>query len=466
MATTRIIPIHKNKGKSIAQCLHDRTAYATNSEKTEGGELVSAFACDSRTADAEFLLSKREYRILTGRVQERDVIAYQVRQSFKPGEIAPEEANRVGYEFASRFLKENHAFIVATHVDRKHIHNHIIWNSTNLDCTRKFRNFIGSFRAVRRLSDTICFEHGLSIIEKPKGKGVHYGKWLGAAKEPTLREQLCAAIDAAIAQKPNDLEAFLSLMEDAGYTVKRGAHIAFSTKGHPKNIRLRSLGEGYSEEDVRDVLSGAKTHEPQKKRNPLAPEKNRLLIDIDAKMQEGKGAGYERWAKVFNLKQLAQTVNYLKEHNLLDYDELICKTDDATNRYYTLSGKIKGAEKRMAEIAVLKTHIQNYVKTKDVYTAYRKAGYSKKYLSQHEGEILLHKAAKKAFDEAGTVRLPTIKSLQTEYAGLLSEKKKDYSQYRAARDEMRELQIHKAKVDEILGETSKKDVKKREEKSH
>ena len=142
MATTRIIPMHLNKGKTLAQCLADRTEYGMNPDKTEGGALISAFACEPETAVSEFALSKREYRELTGRVQESDVIAYQVRQSFKPGEVTPEEANRIGYEFAKRFLKGRHAFLVCTHTDKKHIHNHIYWNSTALDCTRKFKNHV------------------------------------------------------------------------------------------------------------------------------------------------------------------------------------------------------------------------------------------------------------------------------------------------------------------------------------
>ena len=176
MATTRIIPMHLNKGKTLAQCLADRTEYGMNPDKTEGGALISAFVCEPETAVSEFALSKREYRELTGRVQESDVIAYQVRQSFKPGEVTPEEANRIGYEFAKRFLKGRHAFLVCTHTDKKHIHNHIYWNSTALDCTRKFKNFIGSYRAVRRLSDLICAEHRLSVVENPQKHGLSYNK--------------------------------------------------------------------------------------------------------------------------------------------------------------------------------------------------------------------------------------------------------------------------------------------------
>ena len=185
MAVTRIMAMHLNKGRTIAQCLKDRTDYAKNPGKTKGGELISAFGCDPRTADAEFLFAKRQYRQFTGREPKNDVIAYQIRQSFKPGEVTPEEANRIGYEFAERFLKGKHAFIVATHTDRAHIHNHIIYNSTALDGTRKFKNFWLSTFAVQRLSDLICLEHQLSTIEyKPyreRQKRIVYPPKIGRA---------------------------------------------------------------------------------------------------------------------------------------------------------------------------------------------------------------------------------------------------------------------------------------------
>ena len=212
MATTRIIPMHLNKGKTLAQCLADRTEYGMNPDKTEGGALISAFACEPETAVSEFALSKREYRELTGRVQESDVIAYQVRQSFKPGEVTPEEANRIGYEFAQRFLKGEHAFLVCTHTDKKHIHNHIYWNSTALDCTKKFKNFIGSYRAVRRLSDLICAEHRLSVVENPQKHGLSYNKWRGGHDKLSNRDLLRMAIDAALEKQPQDFDALLALL--------------------------------------------------------------------------------------------------------------------------------------------------------------------------------------------------------------------------------------------------------------
>ena len=421
MATTRIMPLHVGKGRTESRAISDIIDYVANPKKTDNGRLITGYACDSRTADAEFLLAKRQYIAATGRVRGADdVIAYHVRQSFCPGEITPEEANRLGVEFAKRFIKGNHAFVVCTHIDKSHIHNHIIWSSVSLEYDRKFRNFWGSTKAVRRLSDTICIENELSIVENPKPHGKSYNKWLGD-------------------------QAKLS--------------------GWEKAARMDSLGEGYGLEDLRAVLLGKKAHTPRKKTVTQAePPKVNLLVDIQAKLQAGKGAGYTRWAKVFNLKQMAQTMNYLSENNLLEYAVLEEKAAAATAHHNDLSAQIKAAEKRMAEIAVLRTHIVNYAKTREVYVAYRKAGYSKKFREEHEEEILLHQAAKNAFDEMGVKKLPKVKELQTEYAKLLEEKKKTYAEYRHSREEMRELLTAKANVDRVLKMEVEQDVEK--EKDH
>ena len=456
--------MHINKGRTVAQCLTDRTSYAKNPEKTQGGELISSFACDPATVDAEFLFAKRQYRAVTGRDQKNDVISYQVRQSFKPGEVTPEEANRIGYEFAERFLKGRHAFIVATHTDRRHIHNHIIWNSTTLDCKGKFRDFRRSAMAVRRLSDLVCLEHRLSVIENPKRGNLSYDKWLEKEAKPSQREQLRQAIDAALEGRPADLEALLALLAGAGVEVqRRGKSISLRTETGKKFLRLDRLGEGYGEADLRAVLAGEKEHRPGRKQEVRRPEQRvSLLVDIEAKLRDRKGAGYARWASKFNLKQTAQTLAYLNQHQLLDYQVLSEKTAAATGRYHQLGDKIKAAEKRMAEIAVLRTHIVNYAKTREVYVAYRKAGYSKKFRAEHEADILLHQAAKRAFDELNIKKLPKMKDLQAEYAALLAEKKAAYTDYRKARDEMRELLAVKANVDQIMGRNGRDSAQEKE----
>ena len=280
MATTRIMPLHVGKGRTESRAISDIIDYVANPKKTDNGRLITGYACDSRTADAEFLLAKRQYIAATGRVRGTDdVIAYHVRQSFRPGEITQEEANRLGVEFAKRFTKGNHAFVVCTHIDKSHIHNHIIWSSVSLEYDRKFRNFWGSTKAVRRLSDTICIENGLSIVENPKLHGKSYNKWLGDQAKPSHRELLRVAIDNALSQSPADFEELLKLLQEYGCEVsKRGKSYRLKLSGWEKAARMESLGEGYGLEDLRAVLLGKKAHTPRKKTVTQAePPKVNLL---------------------------------------------------------------------------------------------------------------------------------------------------------------------------------------------
>lgn len=460
MAATRLIALHINKGKTVAQCLAARTDYTENAEKTKDGEYISSYECDPKTADEEFLLSKRQYQHITGRQQKNDVIAYQIRQSFKPGEITPEEANQVGYELAMRFTKGKYAFTVATHIDRAHIHNHIIYNSTSLDSTRKFRNFLFSGLAVQRLSDMICLEHGLSVITpKPyreRKKRTVY------PKKTSQRDELCVIIDEALQKKPKSMEELMQLIIDAGYEFKDGKHKGFRGKDQKRFIRLRSLGEEYSEEALLAAITGKSIHRNKNTSRQFhsAPRQFHMLIDIEAKLAEGKNGGYERWAKKYNRKQAARTVCLLKEKGVDNYEDLVAITDKLTTRFNDLSTGIKQREKRMAEIGVLQTHINNYSKTRNTYIAYRKSGYSKKFFEEHREDILLHKAAKDAFDQLEGKNLPTRKELNTEFHQLLSEKKKMYAEYHQIKKEKEEYLIAKQTVETILG------MDRRQEEEH
>ena len=291
MATTRIMPLHVGKGRTESRAISDIIDYVANPQKTDNGKFITGYACDSRTADAEFLLAKRQYIAATGRVRGADdVIAYHVRQSFRPGEITPEEANRLGVEFAKRFTKGNHAFVVCTHIDKSHIHNHIIWSSVSLEYDRKFRNFWGSTKAVRRLSDTICIENGLSIVENPNPHGKSYNKWMGDQAKPSHRELLRVAIDNALSQSPANFEELLKLLQESGCEVsKRGKSYRLKLSGWEKAARMDSLGEGYGLEDLRAVLSGKKAHTPRKKTVTQAePPKVKELQTEYAKLLEEK----------------------------------------------------------------------------------------------------------------------------------------------------------------------------------
>jgi len=449
LAATRLIALHKNKGKSVAACLKSRTDYVQNPDKTEHGELISSYECNPLTVDEEFMLSKRQYELVTGRRQKSDVIAYQIRQSFKPGEITAEEANKGGYELAMRFTKGKYAFIVATHTDRQHIHNHAIFNSTALDGSRKFRDFFFSALAVQRLSDLICLEHQLSVIEiKPYRK--RQKRTLYPPKESN-RDRLCGIIDSILAEKPKDYEDFLQKLEQQGYEVKRGKYTAVKGKGQKRFIRFRTLGTGYGEDEIKAVLEGKAKHQPYQKKQPKE-QPFQLLVDIQEKMAEGKSVGYKKWATKFNLKEMSKTLLFLQEQKISSADELQDRAAAATERYHAMGDSIKAAEARLTEIAVLKTHIINYAKTRPVYDAYRKSGYSKKFLEAHREEITLHKAAKAAFDEAGMKKLPKVKELDAEFSELLTKKKAAYPDYRKARNEMQELVRAQKNVERFFAE--------------
>ena len=460
MAATRHIPLHVNKGKTVAQCLADRTDYSQNASKTNDGEFISAYECDPKTADEEFLLTKRQYQHVTGRDQKNNVIAYQIRQSFKPGEITPEEANRVGYETAMRWTKGKHAFIVATHIDKAHIHNHIIYNSTSLDCTKKFRDFLRSGKAVQRLSDMVCLEHGLSVITpKPFKERI---KRTVFPKKRTQRDFLCEAIDAVLKDKPKQFEDFIKSLADLGFEFKDGKQPAFKGKDQKRFIRLSSLGEGYSKEELQAVISGKSLHRARGGSAKAPAQKQfQMIIDVQAKIAEGKTVGYEKWAKKFNRKEAARTVILLKEKGLGNYDDLVAHVEKLSARFDELSDSIKTAEKRIVEVQALLKHIDNYYDTRAIYVEYRKSGYSKKFFEEHRQEITHHKAAKKAFDELNLTKLPSRKSLYEEFHQLTMQKKKDYAEYRQVRKEREELLIAKQTVETILNIDKKKEQEKK-----
>ena len=465
LATTRLMSLHVGKGQTAGDAVKRALGYIKDPTKTENGILVTSYGCTPQTAEAEFMLMRREYLTITGRRRGKDdVLAYHLRQSFKPGEITPEEANRIGCELAKRFTHGQHAYVVATHEDRRHVHSHIIISAVNLDCDRKFRNFWGSSKAIRRLSDTMCIQNGLSIIEQPKGHSKSYNKWLGNEAKTSQRDGLREAIDAALARQPKDFEELLTMLQRGGWEVKRGKRISLKGKGQERFKRLDSLGEDYSEAALRAIIAGEKEHHPREKKTVQPMRQVNLLVDIQAKLQAGKGAGYERWAKVFNLKQMAQTLNYLSENNLMNIEDLTAKTDEAIARVHELQVTIRETEKRMAELHTLKGHIINYVKTREVYAAYRMAGYSKKFVAEHEQEIKLHQAAKEAFSALGTQKIPKVKEIQAEYDELKEKKKQAYAAYHQAQDEMRQLLTVRANVERLLGVEEKEKERQKEKK--
>ena len=463
MAATRLIPLHVNKGKTIAQSLGDRTDYVKNPEKTEKGELVTGYQCDPMTVDEEFMLSKRQYEQITGRRQKHEVIAYQIRQSFKPGEITPEEANRLGHELALRFTKGKYAFIVATHTDRAHVHNHIVFNSTSIDATRKFKNFWLSSFALQRVSDLICLENGLSVIApkpyKERAKRTEY------PRRVKNRDVLCEDIDLILQKKPESFDAFLQELQQLNYEIKYGKHISVRGRNQTRFIRLSSLEDGYTEADLRAYFLGQREHKPAaKQRSRTNARSFNLVIDIQSKLQS-KGVGYQRWASVYNLKQMSKTLLFLRDHKIESMEQLDQMVVHQVAKRDALLTSIQQSEKRLAEIGTLKKHIINYSKTRSTYEEYRKAGYSKKFLETHREEITLHKAAKATFDELGVKKLPKVKELSIEYAEVLTAQKQTYAEYRQVKNEAQELLIAQRNIASLYDAERKEEEQKRQKEN-
>lgn len=465
MAATRLIPMHMQKGKSVRQCLMERTDYAKNPAKTEDGEYVSSYECTPETVDLDFAFTKKEYEQITGRKSgSTDVIAYQIRQAFKPGEVTAEEANRIGYETAMRWTKGKHAFIVATHTDKAHIHNHIIYNSTTLDAGHKYKNFFFSSIALRRLSDTICLENGLSVIEAKKPS--EWQKRTVYPKKRTVRDEIRQVIDPCMEKNPRSMDELLLLLEEMGFETKCGKYVSVKMHGQKNFIRFRSLGDGYREEDLERVFRGEKKFVPgvrnemittaDTRPDKVSDSKMDMLLDIQKIIAKGKGPGYERWARIHNVKMIAQTLLFLEEKDIRSISLLNQKTEEATKRFAEISGRQKEIESRLSEISELKKHIFNYSKTKEIYAEYKMHGYSKSFFEEHREAITLHKAAKEAFSKLEGPILK-IKDLNEEYGKLLQEKKQNYAEYRKARKEMRDLQTAKYNVERFYQTTGDKE---------
>ena len=409
--------------------------------RLQQGELVSSYECSPLTVDEEFMLSKRQYELVTGRRQKSDVIAYQIRQSFKPGEITAEEANKVGYELAMRFTKGKYAFIVATHTDREHIHNHIIYNSTALDSTRKFRDFLLSGLAVQRLSDLICLEHQLSVIEiKPYRE--RQKRTLYPPKESN-RDKLCAVIDNILLnEKSVDFESFLQKLEQQGYEIKRGKHTSVKGARQKRFIRFRTLGAGYSEDEIKAVIAGEAEHRPHQKQPPKE-QPFHLLVDIQSKLSEGKSEGYAQWAKRYNLKEMSKTLIFLQENKIGSIEEMQERVDAATARYHELGDSIKAAEQSAWQrlLCCERTSSTTPKRDRSMMPTVR-PGTARRFLETHRArKSRCTRRQKSAFDEANLKKLPKVKELDAEYSAAANRKESTLTRTTVRRrDEMQELE--------------------------
>lgn len=370
MAISKLLPRKVPPSKNLYQYVKDRIDYDMDANKTHNKDFVSTYMCSAESVAEEFLLSKQIYEKITHRVlpQDKDIVLYRVIQLFKPDEIDPKQANEIGYKLALEFTGGKHQFIVSTHIDKSHIHNHIEFNSVNLNCDGKFVNFKNSYRKLQRLNDKICKQYGYSVIES-----ITENRRKGIKKKPSIsdgevgavlygnsfKEKLRKIIDEAILNC-KDFEDFLESMRINGYEVKQGKHISFRSSEQVYFQKSYRLGEDYTEDSIRNriklyrqSISNVKS-DITKKKSSNNYEKINLIIDIQEKIDAGKGKGYEKWAKVFNLKEGAKTLNFLIDNGINNYSELIKMTEKYEKNFGEISTSIHQIEDRMNEISGLK----------------------------------------------------------------------------------------------------------------
>ena len=432
MAVTKTHPI-----KSTLKAAID---YILNPEKTDGKLLASSFGCGLETADIEFAWT-REAAGDRGTHLGRHLI-----QSFAVGETTPEEAHKIGMELAGAVLGGKYEFVLTTHVDKDHLHNHLIFNAVSFVDYKKYHSNKQSYHFIRRTSDRICKEHGLSVVVPGQDKGKSYAEYTAEKQGTSYKAKLKTAIDTLIPQV-KDFDELLRRLQEMGYEIKQGKYISFRAAGQERFTRTKTLGAAYTEEAIKERIKGVYVAKTKTLRED---KKIRLVVDLENSIKAQQSAGYERWAKIHNLKQAAKTMNFLTEHKIEQYAELTAKIAEVTKANEQAADSLKEVEKRLTDMTLLIKNINTYQKTKPVYAAYRKAKDKEKYRTAHESDIILYEAAAKAIKAAGITKLPSLAALQAEYAALQEQKEALYADYGKLKKQVKEYDVIKKNIDSIL----------------
>ena len=414
--------------------------YILNPEKTDGKLLASSFGCGLETADIEFAWT-REAAGDRGTHLGRHLI-----QSFAVGETTPEEAHKIGMELAQAVLGGKYEFVLTTHVDKDHLHNHLIFNAVSFVDYKKYHSNKQSYHAIRRTSDRICKEHGLSVVVPGQEKGKSYAEYTAEKQGTSYKAKLKTAIDTLIPQV-KDFEELLRRLQEMGYEIKQGKYISFRAAGQERFTRAKTLGAAYTEEAIKERIKGVYA---AKSKTLREDKKIRLVVDLENSIKAQQSAGYERWAKIHNLKQAAKSMNFLTENKIEYYSELESKIADIMTAHDAAAKAVKEVEQRMSDLSLLIKHTTTYRQLKPIYDEYRKSPDKEKYLRGHESEIILFEAAARALKEMQIKKLPDLAALRKEYSSLNDRKTKLYEDYRQAKKQMQEYGVVKKNVDSIL----------------
>ena len=432
MAVTKTHPI-----KSTLKAAID---YICNPEKTDGKLLVSSYGCAAETADIEFSWT-RHHAIDKGTNLGRHLI-----QAFQPGEVTPEQAHEIGMELAKEILGGKYEFVLTTHIDKDHVHNHLIFNAVSFADHKHYHSNKRSYHYIRRTSDRLCKERGLSVIIPGQDKGKSYIEHQAAQNGTSYKAKLKAAIDRLLPACSN-LEELLRRLQGEGYEIKRGKYISARAPDQERFTRLKTLGVDYTEEAITARIAGRSrpSRQPKQRNGKIS-----LLIDIQNNIKAQQSAGYRRWATIENLKRIADTSNFLTEHGIGSYEELVDRCEAASASAARLKADLRDTGAKIDELTLKMKHVSTYRQLKPIYDRYKASRDKEKFLRGHESEIILFEAAARECKRLGAVPLPTTESMKTELVNLTAEKERLFAEYKATGTEAQEYGIVKQNVDALL----------------
>lgn len=438
MAITKIKPIRGTISKALA--------YIENPDKTDEKLLVSSFGCSIETAAKEFEWTRRIAE--QQGMNPTKIIARHMIQSFAVGEVSPELAHEIGQQFADEVLQGKYEYVLATHIDKGHVHNHIIFNAVNFVDYHAYKSYKKIYYETQEISDRLCKENGLSVIPPSQSKGKSYKEYTEAKNGTSWKQKLKMTIDRIVITA-SGYEDFLTLMEEAGYEIKPGKYISFRAAGQERFTRAKTIGDNYTEERIKERIKGRSARRIASRRDSKGIS---LIIDIQNCLRAQESKGYEHWAKINNLKQASATLNYLTENNLLKYADLEAKMTDLTNSYQKTGSDLKKLEKRLKQVQLLIKHISQYQRTKPVYDQYRKAKKRDEYFKQHSADITIYEASRDTLKAMQTGnKLPSLSSLVLEQERLVQEQQRLYDERHKLDKDRKKIETMKRNVDSILG---------------
>ena len=444
MAVTKIKAIRGTLSKAIA--------YILNPEKTDEKLLVSSYGCASETAAREFEWT-RKIAEQKGMNPVR-IIARHVIQSFEIGEVTPELAHEIGKQFADEILGGKYEYVLTTHIDKDHVHNHLIFNAVDFVDYHAYKSYKRIYYDMREVSDRLCKENGLSVIPPSQNKGMGYKEYTEAKRGTSWKQKLKQTIDRLVITA-KDYDDFLRLMQEAGYEIKPGKYISFRAKGQERFTRSKTIGENYTEERIKERIAG---RTPRRSQRQTTPKGISLIGDIQERIRLIDSRGYEYKAKLTILKEAARTLNYLTENSLLQYADLEKKVEDVHSSYDRTGKELKGVEARLREVQPLIKNISNYQRLKPVYDAFQKAKDKPSFKAKHEAELVIFEAARSTLlAMQGDEKLPSLKTLQAEQQRLLEEQQRLYDERVKLKKEVKQIETIKSNVDTFLAPSADHD---------